>query len=200
MRGRINRRFENSINDFGKKVVALSKGNLQKGKKGGGNLEKSIRYGIDAPNMVYSVNFYMEGYGAFVDAGVEGAGGEIKSGKHKGTYSGIQEYKNYKSEWVRSPFRYGSGRSSGSIYKGIGSFIKKKGLQPRVKKGKKGGGQYKSTLGLKIAIVKVLWTKGIKGISFFQNALRVSIKNFENDILTAMKFDLLEEIRTSINN
>ena len=191
----INRRFENSLNDFGKKVVNLSKGNLQKAKKGGGTLESSVRYGIDKNNDMYSVNFYMEYYGAFVDAGVSGAGGTLKGGKYPGTYSGIQQYKNYKSEWVNSPFRFGSGKSSGSIYKGIGSFIKKKGLQPRVPKGQKGGGQYKSTLGMKIALVKVLWKKGIKGISFFQNAIRVTLKNFENEILTSIKFDVLEEIK-----
>lgn len=194
----INRNLENSINNFGKKLVNLSKGNLQKAKKGGGNLENSIQYSINTMNGIYVLDFKMAYYGGFVDAGVSGAGGEIKTGKHKGTYTGINEYKNYKSEWKVSPFRFGSGKSSGSIYKGIGSFIRKKNIQPRVKKGKKGAGQYKTTLPLKIAIVKVLWTKGIKGISFFQNALRVSLKNFGNELAFEFKKDTLELIRGSV--
>ena len=42
----INRRFENSLNDFGKKVVNLSKGNLQKAKGGDTALEKSITFTV----------------------------------------------------------------------------------------------------------------------------------------------------------
>ena len=91
---------------------------------------------------------------------------------------------------LNTPFRFGSGRSSGSIYKGIGSFIRKKGLQPRNELG-----QFQTTVGLKIAMVKVLWTKGIKGISFFQNALRVSYKNFQNRFATEFNLSVIDLIR-----
>tara|TARA_Y100001937_G_C7036634_1_gene292692 strand:+ start:42 stop:617 length:576 start_codon:yes stop_codon:yes gene_type:complete len=186
----VNRRLENSINDFGQKLVNLSAGNLQRRGKGGGNLESSLKYSINVNNDVYTLDFIMEDYGAFVDKGVSGAGGKIKTGKHAGTYDGINQYKNWKSEVLNTPFRFGSGRSSGSIYKGIGSFIRKKGLQPRNELG-----QFQTTVGLKIAMVKVLWTKGIKGISFFQNALRVSYKNFQNRFATEFNLSVIDLIR-----
>ena len=189
----INRHLENSLNNFGKKLVNLSKGRLQKAGKGGGNLENSIRYNIRNIEGNYDINFTMANYGKFVDKGVSGAGGEIKSGKHKGEYSGTNIYKDYQSKWKNSPYRFGSARSGGSIYKGIGSFIRKKNLQPRNEKE-----QYQTTLGLKIAMVKVLWTKGIKGISFFQNALRVTYKSFTDDLLTSYKEDLIEAINKEI--
>ena len=71
----VNRRLENSINDFGQKLVNLSAGNLQRRGKGGGNLESSLKYSINVNNDVYTLDFIMEDYGAFVDKGVSGAGG-----------------------------------------------------------------------------------------------------------------------------
>lgn len=186
-----NPRLQKSINDFGQKLVNLSAGGLQRRGKGGGNLESSLKYNIQTSDGIYTLDFIMEDYGAFVDKGVSGAGGEIKSGKHKGTYQGINQFKNWKSEVKNSPFRYGSGKSSGSIYKGIGSFIKKKGLQPRNEKG-----QYQTTLGLKIAMVKVIWTKGIKGISFFQNALRITFRNFKAEFAREFNLSVIDLIRT----
>ena len=132
----VNRRLESAINNFGQKLVNLSAGNLQRKGKGGGKLESSLKYSINVNSEVYTLDFIMEDYGAFVDKGVSGAGGKIKTGDHAGTYNGINQYKNWKSEVLNTDFRFGSGRSSGSIYKGIGSFIRKKGLQPRVEKDK----------------------------------------------------------------
>lgn len=191
----VNRRLESAINNFGQKLVNLSAGNLQRKGKGGGKLESSLKYSINVNSEVYTLDFIMEEYGAFVDKGVSGAGGKIKTGKRAGTYNGINQYKNWKSEVLNTPFRFGSGKSSGSIYKGIGSFIRKKGLQPRVEKGKKGGGQFKTTLPLKIAMVKVLWTKGIKGVSFFQNALRVTYKRFQGEFAREFNLSVIDLIR-----
>lgn len=185
----------NYLNQFGKTLVNKAKGILKRTGKGGGKLEKSIRFEVtdSADGMTQDISFYMENYGKFVDAGVSGAGGEIKSGKHKGSYTGKQTYKNYENAIVPTPFRYGSGKSSGSIYKGIGSFIAKKNMQPRNEKG-----QYQTTVGLKIAIVKVLWTKGIKGVEFFQKPMSLGLREFKSKLLTEIKEDILEEIRKQI--
>tara|TARA_R110000803_G_scaffold25845_3_gene61726 strand:+ start:9099 stop:9683 length:585 start_codon:yes stop_codon:yes gene_type:complete len=188
--------LENYLNQFGKQLVNKAKGILQRTGKGGGNLEKSIRFEVtDSPDgMTQDISFYMEDYGAYVDAGVSGAGGEIKSGKHKGNYSGKQTYKNYKDAIVPTPFRYGSGKGKkNGIYKGIGSFIRKKNMQPRNEKG-----QYQTTVGLKIAIVKVLWTKGIKGVEFFQKPMSLGLKEFKGKLLTEITKDILAEINTQI--
>lgn len=143
----------------------------------------------------FTVQFRMANYGEFVDKGVKGAGGEIKSGKHKGTWGGRRYYTTWQGQRKDSPYQYGSGKGSGSIYKGIGSFIKKKGLQPRSE-----GGQYMTTAGLKIAIVKVLWVKGIHGISFFQEALGLYMKTFGKDLLTSVVQDIKDSISTTTVN
>lgn len=182
------------LNEFGQGIVNKAIGQLQRAGKGGGDLENSIRFTVtDTGNGKADISFFMESYGKFVDKGVSGDGGEIKSGKHKGSYTGAQTFKNYKNAVIPTPFKFGSGKSSGSIYKGIGSFIRKKGMQPRNEKG-----QYQTTLGLKIAIVKVLWTKGIKGISFFQKPLSLGIKEFKDTFLRELKYDIIAEIDKTI--
>lgn len=181
---------ERYLNSFGAEVISGAKRNLTSSGKGGGNLEKSLDFKVVPYNNGFIVQFFMADYGVFVDKGVKGAGGEIKSGKHKGTYGGRRHYITWEGKRKDSPFKYGSGKGEGSIYKGIGSFIKKKGLQPRSK-----GGQYMSTVGLKIAIVKVLWTKGIHGISFFQKPLGEAWKESGEKLLEAIKKDIIDTIK-----
>lgn len=179
--------LERYLNSFGKQVVKRSKENLISAGKGGGKLEKSIRFQVTSNADGFVIRFSMLPYGKFVDKGVKGAGGKIKSGKHEGSYGGRRYYTTWKGKRKDSPYKFGSGKSSGSIYKGIGSFIKKKGLQPRSE-----GGQYMTTAGLKAAIVKVLWIKGIHGISFFQNSLMLGMKNFGSELLQGVKLDIIE--------
>jgi hypothetical protein len=73
--------------------------------------------------------------------------------------------------------------------KGIGSFIRKKGLQPRSE-----GGQYMTTAGLRIAIMRVLWIKGIHGISFFQKSLMLGMKEFGSELLGNVKEDIIDTL------
>ena len=183
--------IERYLNSFGKEVVSNAKKNLQSAGKGGGKLEKSIKFEVVPDSDGFSVKFYMADYGTFVDKGVKGAGGTIKSGDHKGTWGGRRHYITWRGKRKDSPYKFGSGKGSGSIYKGIGSFIKRKGLQPRSK-----GGQYMTTLGLKIAIVKVLWTKGIHGISFFQKSLMLGMQDYGKDFLSNVKEDILNNLIT----
>jgi hypothetical protein len=186
---------ERYLTSFGKEVIRGAKENLSEAGKGGGNLESSLKFEVKSDANGFVVKFYMANYGTFVDKGVKGAGGEIKSGKHKGTYGGRRYYTTWEGKRKDSPFKFGSGKSSGSIYKGIGSFIKKKGLQPRSE-----GGQFMTTVGLKIAIVKVLWTKGIHGISFFQQPLGFAMKKFGSELLGAITTDITDSISmTKVN-
>jgi|TARA_R110001599_G_C12038487_1_gene640877 hypothetical protein len=182
--------LENYLNSFGKEVVRNAKSNLAKGGKGGGNLEKSIDFKVVDNNGNLDVQFEMADYGTFQDKGVKGAGGKIKTGKHAGTWGGRRWYTTWEGKRKDSPYKFGSGKSSGSIYTGIGSFIRKKGLQPRGQ-----GGQFMTTKGLKIAIVKVLWIKGIHGISFFQNSLRLGMRNFAENYGKALGEDILESLK-----
>tara|TARA_R100001530_G_scaffold121270_1_gene88692 strand:- start:37 stop:615 length:579 start_codon:yes stop_codon:yes gene_type:complete len=181
--------IERYLTSFGKEVIRGSKAALSKAGKGGGNLENSLKFKVVADSKGFEVNFFMADYGTFVDKGVKGAGGEIKSGKHKGSYGGRRHYVTWDGKRKDSPYQFGSGKGTGSIYKGIGSFIRKKGLQPRSE-----GGQYMTTLGLKIAIVKVLWIKGIHGISFFQKPLGHAWKTFGKGLLKNLGKDIVTTV------
>ena len=64
--------LERYLNSFGKQVVNRAKGNLQKAKGGGTNLEKSLSFKVITSAEGFSVQFYMDSYGTFVDKGVSG--------------------------------------------------------------------------------------------------------------------------------
>ena len=76
--------LERYLNSFGKQVANRAKGSLQRRKGGGTRLEESIRYEVVKTQDGFSVRFYMNSYGTFVDKGV--------SGNKK-----IQEYKKIKN-------------------------------------------------------------------------------------------------------
>jgi hypothetical protein len=182
---------EKYLNSFGKEVIRGAKANLSSAGKGGGNLEKSLDFKVFPDGNGFVVQFLMADYGTFVDKGVKGAGGTIKSdkSKHKGTWGGRRWYTTWEGKRKDSPYKFGSGKGSGSIYKGIGSFIKKKGLQPRSE-----GGQFMTTVGLKIAIVKVLWIKGIHGISFFQKPFGLAMEASGEKLAEAMIKDIVDSL------
>jgi hypothetical protein len=184
--------LKNQLDSFGKEVVRRAKKNLSAAGKGGGNLEKSIKFEVVEDGDGYSVKFFMADYGTFVDKGVKGAGGTIKTGDHKGSWGGRRHYINWKGKRQDSPYKYGTGTGQkGGMKKGISSFIRKKGLQPR-----SAGGQYMTTAGLRAAIMRVLWIKGIHGISFFQNSLMLGMKNFGKDLMGALKEDIIKGLTT----
>ena len=54
--------IENYLNSFGKQVVNRAKGNLQKSKGGGTNLEKSIKFEVDKDSDGYAVKFFLENF------------------------------------------------------------------------------------------------------------------------------------------
>ena len=187
--------IENYLNSFGQEIVSGSRMNLQAAGKGGGNLERSINFEVLRTDEGISISFYMADYGTFVDKGVKGAGGEIKTGIHAGRWGGRRYFTTWQGNRKDSPYKFGTGTGAkGGMSKGIGSFIKKKGLQPRSE-----GGQYMTTAGLKIAIMRVLWIKGIHGISFFQKPFGLGMQTFSSDFLSALKEDILHNLPTEKN-
>jgi hypothetical protein len=191
-----NANLERYLTSWGKEVIKVAKKKPAKSGKGGGNLEKSLRAVVkETPDGSMEVQFMMADYGTFVDKGVKGAGGTIKTGKHAGQWGGRRWFINYQGKRQDSPYQYGTGTGKkGGMSKGIGSFIRKKGLQPRNEKG-----QYQTTAGLKIAIMNVIWKKGIHGISFFQNSLMLGIATFAQDSAKAIADGIIEDIKNKMN-
>ena len=180
---------EKYLTSVGDEVIKGAKSILRKNKKGGGNLEKSLSFEVIPMGDDFALRFYMADYGTFVDKGVKGAGGEIKSGEHKGKYGGRRWYMTWEGKRKDSPYKFGSGKSSGSIYTGIRSFIRKKNINRSTATGK-----FVPAKSFAIAIVKVLWIKGIHGISFFQKPFGEAWKTFDVGLAEALKKDITENL------
>tara|TARA_R110000751_G_scaffold286234_1_gene390636 strand:+ start:75 stop:647 length:573 start_codon:yes stop_codon:yes gene_type:complete len=178
------------LNSFGEEVVGQARKNLRTAGKGGGKLDKSIKYKVLPDGDGFTVQFFMADYGTFVDKGVKGAGGTIENGKYEGTWGGRRWFINYEGKRQDSPYKYGTGTGAkGGLSRGIGSFIKKKGIQPRK------GGKYASTKGLKYLIIRNIWIRGIHGISFFQNSLMLGMRDFSSGVAKAVAKDLADNLK-----
>ena len=166
---------ENYLNSFGKQVVNRAKGNLQKAKGGGSNLESSIKFKISKTASGYTIQFIMNNYGTFVDKGVSG-------NKKK------RKYKDYQSKTVSSPYSYTSKQPPPDI---LSKWISKKGIKGRDKK----TGRFITNMSLAFIMGRAIKRDGIQGISFFQKPLGLGIKQFGSDILKAIKLDVEKELK-----
>ena len=154
--------LERYLNSFGKSVVNKAKGILNKKKKVvTGALLNSVNYKIFKTSNGYNVQFSMLDYGKFMDKGVSGAGGEIKTGKNKGTYTGIRSFTDYKGQRQNSPYSYKSKMPPTRV---LDKWTVMRGIAPRDARGR-----FMTRSSLKFAIAKSIYIKGIEGISFFKN-------------------------------
>jgi hypothetical protein len=175
--------LERYLNSFGKQVVNRAKGNLQKTKGGGTNLEKSIDFKVTNNAEGFAVQFFMTDYGTFVDKGV--------SGTNK-----VRSFKDYKGKVITSPYKFGTGSSRVGKSKGgmsgiMAKWVKKKGFQWRDKKGR-----FMSHKSMGYIIARSIYSKGIKGISFFQKPLMLGLKQFGKEMLGAVKDDIINGLTT----
>ncbi len=166
--------IEKYLNSFGKQVVNRAKGNLQKAGKGG-NLENSITFKVVTEADGFSVQFYMDSYGTFVDKGVSGT-------KKKRTF------KDYKSKTISSPYKYTTKQPPSRV---LDKWIVKKGIAPRDEKGR-----FISRKSISFLIARSIKRNGIQGISFFQKPLGLGLKQFGKDLLENVKEDIIEGLTT----
>ena len=168
--------IERYLNSFGKQVVNRSKGNLQKAKGGGTNLENSISFKVVTDADGFSVQFYMDSYGTFVDKGVSG-------NKQKRTF------KDYTGQTISSHYKYTNKQPPPGI---LAKWIKKKGIKGRDKK----TGRFISNMSLAFIMGRAIKRDGIQGISFFQKPLGLGLKQFGKDLLGSLKEDIIEGLIT----
>ena len=167
--------LERYLNSFGKQVVNRAKGNLQKAKGGGTNLEKSLSFKVITSPEGFSVQFYMESYGTFVDKGVSGT--EVK-----------RSFKDYKGRTISSPYKYTTKQPPSRV---LDKWIVKKGIAPRDEKGR-----FMSRKSISFLIARSIKRKGIQGISFFQKPLMLGLKQFGKEMLGAVKNDIINGLTT----
>jgi len=167
--------LERYLNSFGKQVVNRAKGNLQKAKGGGTNLEKSLSFKVVTSAEGFSVQFYMDSYGTFVDKGVSG------------TYVS-RSFKDYKGRTISSPYKYTTKQPPSRV---LDKWIVKKGIAPRDEKGR-----FMSRKSISFLIARSIKRKGIQGISFFQKPLMLGLKQFGKEMLGAVKDDIINGLTT----
>jgi len=168
--------IERYLESFGKQVVNRSKGNLQKAKKGG-KLEDSIKFDIVTTPDGFTVEFYMNNYGQFVDKGVSGT-------KTKRTF------KDYKGKTIKSPYSYKNSKGhSQPPSKALDKWVVRKGIAPRDASGK-----FMKRKTITFLIARKIGRFGIQGISFFQKPLGLGLKEFGKDLLGSVKEDILNTL------
>ena len=181
--------LERYLNSFGKYIVKQSRTNLTKAKKNDAkSLYNSINFKVVTTAEGFTVQFFMADYGTFVDKGV--------SGTNK-----TRSYKDYEGRVISSPYKFGTGSSRVGKAKGgmsgiMAKWAKRKGFQWRNKE----TGKFMSHKSMGYLIARSIYSKGIKGISFFQRPMQLGLKNFGNDILKALKEDILEGLNTTTVN
>ena len=166
--------IERYLNSFGKQVVNRAKGNLKKAKGGGTDLEESIRFEVITEGDGFTVQFYMNNYGQFLDKGVSGT-------KER------QNYKDYNNKVISSPFKYTNKQPPPGI---LSKWISKKGIKGRDKK----TGRFISNMSLAFIIGRKIKRDGIKSLSFFQKPLGLGLKQFGKDLLDNVAEDILNTL------
>jgi len=166
--------IERYLNSFGKQVTNRAKGGLQRKKGGGTALEKSIRFEVVKNTNGYSINFYMNNYGVYVDKGVSGT-------------KKIQQFKNYLNKVVNSPYRYTTKQPPPGI---LAKWISKKGIKGRDKK----TGRFISNMSLAYIIGSKIKRDGIKSLAFFQKPLGLGMKEMGTKLLQNVKEDILNTL------
>ena len=183
---------ERYLHSLGKEIVKTSKLNLKKGGKGGGNLEKSIDYEIIPFEDGFALGFSMADYGTFVDKGVKGKGGIIKSttSKYVGAHGGRRWFVDLNGKRKDSPYAFGNRTGPiGGMRDGISSWVNKKNINRSSVTGK-----FISATGIKIAIMRVLWIRGIHGISFFQKSLYTSLQTLPQEYIENIAEDIIDTL------
>ena len=170
--------IERYLESFGRQVVNRSKGNLQRAGKGGA-LEKSIKFNVDETSEGFTVEFYMDSYGTFVDKGVSGT--KVK-----------RSFKDYKGKTIKSPYSYKNTKGhSQPPSSALDKWVVKKNIAPRDASGK-----FMKRKSLTFLIARSIGRNGIQGISFFQKPLGLGLKQFGKDLLGSVKEDIINSLTT----
>ena len=171
---------EKELKNFAKYVVTKSRMNLRTSDKNvSGKLEKSLDSDVKVSKNSFQLTFIMEEYGVFQDKGVRGKTSSTKA--------------------PNSPFKFGSGRSSGGgegLTSSINKWVKRRRFQFRDRK----SGKFLSYDSTAFLISRSIWNKGIAPSLFFTKPFEKAFKNIDKDLIKAFKLDIETLMNNSINN
>jgi len=186
---------------FGSFVIQGARAELTKEKKGNGELFNSLNYELTESDNNYDISFYGVDYATFVDKGVRGNDPSKVSPNAK--LKGQQA--------PRSPYRFGSGSSSGSWdeFQGkIRAWAKQKNIRlrkyktitvngktKRVPTGKFEKGNYNS---IAYIISKNIFNRGIAPTMFFTKPFLKGVEIYTPLLEAAFAKDVDEMIKVNI--
>ena len=164
------------LSKFAKNVIKESRSRLSKSsKRDTNNLYGSLGYQLDVFKNSFSLSFFMEEYGAFVDEGVQGKRSSAKA--------------------PQSPFRFGTGSGrKGGLTEAISKWIERKGIQ-----GRDNQGRFISNKSLTTLISRSICNKGIAPSMFFTKPFENAFKNLPDEIIEKFNLDIDELIESSLN-
>jgi hypothetical protein len=125
----------------------------------------------------FSLQFYMEDYGAYQDLGVKG-----KSSSEKAP---------------NSPFKFGSGTGKkGGLTEGIKEWVRKRRFQFKDKK----TGKFLSYESTAFLIARGIYNKGIRPSMFFTKPFEAAYKNLPDELVQSFALDAEKLFDQQIDN
>jgi hypothetical protein len=195
---------QEALDIFGDAVIDGAKKNLRKEDMANGSLFKSLKKDLTVEQGIFLLDFLMEDYGKFQDAGVWGAkpslatswNYKMENGKRKKTtkkYVGKQKGRANNSIFIgangiKNKFSY---TSKMPPLQPLIDWAKYKKIRFRDSKGQFKKGNYK-TIGFWLQ--KRIFAQGLKPTQFFSKAFRIAFKKLPSELLEAFKIDVERQI------
>jgi hypothetical protein len=169
---------QKALERFRNHVVSVSKRNLtNKNRNVSKKLYNSIKGDVKAMPNSFSLQFYMEDYGAYQDLGVKG-----KSSSEKAP---------------NSPFKFGSGTGKkGGLTEGIKEWVRKRRFQFKDKK----TGKFLSYESTAFLIARGIYNKGIRPSMFFTKPFEAAYKNLPDELVQSFALDAEKLFDQQIDN
>ena len=169
---------QKALERFRNHVVSVSKRNLTNGNRNvSKKLYNSIKGDVKAMPNSFSLQFYMEDYGAYQDLGVQG--------------------KNSISKAPNSPFRFGKGTGKkGGLTEGIKEWVRKRRFQFKDKK----TGKFLSYESTAFLITRGIYNKGIRPSMFFTKPFEAAYRNLPDELVQSFALDAEKLFDQQIDN
>jgi hypothetical protein len=169
---------QQALERFRNHVVSVSKRNLTNGRKNvSKKLYNSIKGDVKAMPNSFSLQFYMEDYGAYQDLGVKG-----KTSSEKAPHS---------------PFKFGKGTGpKGGLTQGIKEWVRKRRFQFKDKK----TGRFLSYESTAFLITRGIYNKGIRPSMFFTKPFEAAYKNLPEELVQSFALDAEKLFDQQIDN
>lgn len=152
---------------FATAVKLKARTNLKKAKQFvSKKLHDSVDYNLNVYKNSFSLEFYMEDYGTFMDLGVKGS---------ESTYP----------ESIGSPYKYTKGKFKMINPASLDKWTIQKGIAPRSK-----DGRFIDRKSLKYAIATSIYRKGLKGSKFFTRAFEEEFSKIDDQVQEAFGLDV----------